>query len=289
MSTFDNLKYKFQRFTIAEKLIVLNVIFFVIPFFLKTLLYLFNIPSTTFLSWFHLLPSFTEVLYRPWTLITYSFLHGSFMHILWNMILLYFVSRMYLNLFSEQQFLKNYLLGVFVGGLVFLIGYNLFPVFNGMYPPLVGASAGVMAVLIFVATYTPNQEVRLLFINVKLQYIGIALVVVDILQIPNGNAGGRLAHLGGAFIGFLYANQLQKGNDIGSGLDRIWNFINSLFVAKKAKNMHTVHRSETVSKNKTKNGQQQKIDAILDKISTSGYESLTQEEKDFLFRAGKDN
>jgi len=289
MSTFDNLKYKFQRFTIAEKLIVLNVIFFVIPFFLKTLLYLFNIPSTTFLSWFHLLPSFTEVLYRPWTLITYSFLHGSFMHILWNMILLYFVSRMYLNLFSEQQFLKNYLLGVLVGGLVFLIGYNLFPVFNGMYPPLVGASAGVMAVLIFVATYTPNQEARLLFINVKLQYIGIALVVVDILQIPNGNAGGRLAHLGGAFIGFLYANQLQKGNDIGSGLDRIWNFISSLFVAKKAKNMHTVHRSETVSKNKTKNGQQQKIDAILDKISTSGYESLTQEEKDFLFRAGKDN
>ena len=289
MSTFDNLKHKFQRFTIAEKLIVLNVIFFVIPFFLQTLFYLFNIPSTTFLSWFHLLPSFTEVLYRPWTLITYSFLHGGFMHILWNMILLYFVSRMYLNLFSEQQFLKNYLLGVLLGGLVFLIGYNLFPVFNGMYPPLVGASAGVMAILIFVATYTPNQEVRLLFINVKLQYIGIALVVVDILQIPNGNAGGRLAHLGGAFIGFLYANQLQKGKDIGSGLDGIWTFINALFVAKKAKNMHTVHRSETVSKNKIKNGQQQKIDKILDKISTSGYESLTQEEKDFLFRAGKDN
>ena len=289
MSTFDNLKYKFQRFTIAEKLIVLNVLFFVIPFFLQTLFYLFNIPSTTFLSWFHLLPSFTEVLFRPWTLITYSFLHGNFMHILWNMILLYFVSRMYLNLFSEQQFLKNYLLGVLVGGLVFLIGYNLFPVFNGMYPPLVGASAGVMAILIFVATYTPDQEVRLLFINVKLQYIGIALVVVDILQIPNGNAGGRLAHLGGAFLGFLYAKQLQKGNDIGSGLDRIWTFISSLFTAKKAQNMYTVHRSKTVSKKKTQNGQQQKIDAILDKISTSGYESLTQEEKDFLFRAGKDN
>ena len=289
MSTFDNLKYKFQRFTIAEKLIVLNVLFFVIPFFLQTLFYLFNIPSTTFLSWFHLLPSFTEVLFRPWTLITYSFLHGNFMHILWNMILLYFVSRMYLNLFSEQQFLKNYLLGVLVGGLVFLICYNLFPVFNGMYPPLIGASAGVMAILIFVATYTPDQEVRLLFINVKLQYIGIALVVVDILQIPNGNAGGRLAHLGGAFLGFLYAKQLQKGNDIGSGLDRIWTFISSPFTEKKAQNMHTVHRSKTVSKKKTQNGQQQKIDAILDKISTSGYESLTQEEKDFLFRAGKDN
>lgn len=289
MSTFDNLKYKFQRFTIAEKLIVLNVLFFVIPFFLQTLFYLFNIPSTTFLSWFHLLPSFTEVLFRPWTLITYSFLHGNFMHILWNMILLYFVSRMYLNLFSEQQFLKNYLLGVLAGGLVFLIGYNLFPVFNGMFPPLVGASAGVMAILIFVATYTPDQEVRLLFINVKLQYIGIALVVVDILQIPNGNAGGRLAHLGGAFLGFLYAKQLQKGNDIGSGLDRIWTFISSPFTEKKAQNMHTVHRSKTVSKKKTQNGQQQKIDAILDKISTSGYESLTQEEKDFLFRAGNDN
>ena len=130
---------------------------------------------------------------------------------------------------------------------------------------------------------------RFLFINVKLQYIGIALVVVDILQIPNGNAGGRLAHLGGAFLGFLYAKQLQKGNDIGSGLDRIWNFRSSLFTAKNAPNMHTVHHPTTVSKKKTQNGQQQKIDAILDKISTSGYESLTQEEKDFLFRAGKDN
>lgn len=289
MSTFENLKYKFQRFTIAEKLIVLNIVFFIIPFFLKTLFYLFNIPFSTLLSWFHLLPEFSTLIFRPWTLITYSFLHASFSHILWNMVLLYFASRLYLNLFSEEQYLKNYVLGVLVGGLVFLLGYNLFPVFNGMYPPLVGASAGVMAILIFVATYTPNQEVRLLFFNVKLQYIGIALVVIDILQIPNGNAGGRLAHLGGAFIGFLYAKQLQKGNDIGSGLDRIWKFINSLFVAKKATNMHTVHRKPKESKPPKTNLQQQKIDAILDKISKSGYESLTQEEKDFLFQAGKDN
>lgn len=284
-----NLKYRFERFSIAEKIIVLNIVFFIIPFFIQTLLYLFKLPSSTFSSWFHLLPSFSEVLFRPWTLFTYSFLHASFSHILWNMLLLYYTSQMYLNLFSEHQFLKNYILGVLVGGLFFLIGYNLFPVFEGIYPPLVGASAGVMAVLIFVATYTPNQEIRLLFINVKLQYIGIALVLIDILQIPYSNAGGRLAHLGGAFIGYLYANQLKQGTDIGSFLDRIWSYFNTLTKPSAVKNMRAVHRTQKTVKRKPSPTNQQKIDAILDKISTSGYESLKQEEKDFLFQSGKDN
>ena len=284
-----NLKYRFERFSIAEKIIVLNIVFFIIPFFIQTLLYLFKLPSSTFSSWFHLLPSFSEVLFRPWTLFTYSFLHASFSHILWNMLLLYYASQMYLNLFSEHQFLKNYILGVLVGGLFFLIGYNLFPVFEGIYPPLVGASAGVMAVLIFVATYTPNQEIRLLFINVKLQYIGIALVLIDILQIPYSNAGGRLAHLGGAFIGYLYANQLKQGTDIGSFLDRIWSYFNTLTKPSAVKNMRTVHRTQKTVKRKPSPTNQQKIDAIVDKISNSGYESLKQEEKDFLFQSGKDN
>lgn len=289
MMNLKNLKYRFERFSIAEKIIVLNIVFFIIPFFIQTLLYLFKLPSSTFSSWFHLLPSFSEVLFRPWTLFTYSFLHASFSHILWNMLLLYYASQMYLNLFSEHQFLKNYILGVLVGGLFFLIGYNLFPVFEGIYPPLVGASAGVMAVLIFVATYTPNQEIRLLFINVKLQYIGIALVLIDILQIPYSNAGGRLAHLGGAFIGYLYANQLKQGTDIGSFLDRIWSYFNTLTKPTAVKNMRTVHRTQKTVKRKPSSTNQQKIDAILDKISTSGYESLKQEEKDFLFQSGKDN
>lgn len=99
-----NLKYRFEQFSIAEKIIVLNIVFFIIPFFIQTLLYLFKLPSSTFSSWFHLLPSFSEVLFRPWTLFTYSFLHASFSHILWNMLLLYYASQMYLNLFSEHQF-----------------------------------------------------------------------------------------------------------------------------------------------------------------------------------------
>ena len=289
MMNLKNLKYRFEQFSIAEKIIVLNIVFFIIPFFIQTLLYLFKLPSSAFSSRFHLLPSFSEVLFRPWTLFTYSFLHASFSHILWNMLLLYYASQMYLNLFSEHQFLKNYILGVLVGGLFFLIGYNLFPVFEGIYPPLVGASAGVMSVLIFVATYTPNQEIRLLFINVKLQYIGIALVLIDILQIPYSNAGGRLAHLGGAFIGYLYATQLKQGTDIGSILDRIWSYFNTLTKPSAVKNMRTVHRTQKTVKRKPSPTNQQKIDAILDKISTSGYESLKQEEKDFLFQSGKDN
>ena len=114
-------------------------------------------------------------------------------------------------------------------------------------------------------------------------------MVLDILQIPNGNAGGRLAHLGGALIGFVYANQLQKGNDIGAVLDRIWGYVNSFFVSNKKNNMRTVHRSKNRSQENLSNLQQEKIDSILDKISKSGYESLTQKEKDFLFKAGKNN
>ncbi len=289
MSSFDDLKFKFDRFSIAEKLITINIFFFIVPFFLQTIFWLFKIPTIDFSSLLHLLPNFIEVLYRPWTLVTYSFLHGSFSHILWNMVLLYFSSKIYLNLFSEKQFIKNYVLGILTGGLFFLVGYNLFPVFEGIYPPLVGASAGVMAILIFISIYIPKQEVIFFFINIKLQYIGIALIVLDILQIPYSNAGGRIAHLGGAFIGYLYASQLKKGNDIGSSLNWIWSFINSFSISKKRKNMRTVHRSENPSKEKYKNFQQEKIDDILDKISKSGYESLKQDEKDFLFKAGKNN
>ena len=143
-------------------------------------------------------------------------------------------------------FLKNYFLGIITGGIVFLISYNVFPVFNGISPSLVGSSAGVMSILIFVATYTPNQEVRVIFFNVKLQYIGIAIVVLDILQIPNGNAGGRLAHLGGALIGFIYANQLQKGNDFSIGFTKWINNISNLFKPKsKLKTVHKRKKTDT--------------------------------------------
>ena len=286
MSGFDALKQKFRQFNLAEKIIVINVIFFVLPFFLRTLFFLFNLPFTSFMGWVELSPEWTRFLFRPWTLFTYSFFHGSFSHILWNMLLFYFASRLFLNLFTEKRLLTIYSLGVLIGGVVFVLSYLIFPVFKGQTPGLIGASAGVMAVLIFMCTYTPHNEVRILFFNLKLMYLGIALVVIDVLQIPSGNSGGHLAHIGGAALGYLYASQLLKGNDIGYGFEASLSKLAQLFTAKPK--METVHRKPKSSPTKTPTAQQAEIDKILDKISRSGYESLSKAEKDTLFNAGKD-
>ena len=285
MNSIQRLINRFYQFNIAEKIILINVICFVLPFFIKTLLFLFNLPEHAFFSWFELSPDLFTFIFQPWTLISYGFIHGSFGHILWNMLLLYYAAQFFLNLFSTKRFLNVYFSGIIAGGVVFMLSYALFPAFEGHYPSLVGASAGVMAVLIFSCTYMPNQEIRLLFFNVKLMYLGIGLVVLDVLQIPTGNAGGHLAHIGGAALGFLYASQLQKGNDIGRGFDWVIESITALFKPKKT--METVHKSKHKSRQSSSVKSQKEIDTILDKISDSGYESLSKEEKELLFKAGK--
>ena len=285
MNSIQRLINRFYQFNIAEKIILINVICFVLPFFIKTLLFLFNLPEHTFFSWFELSPHPSTFIFQPWTLISYGFLHGSFGHILWNMLLLYYAAQFFLNLFSPKRFLNVYFSGIIAGGVVFMLSYALFPVFEGHYPSLVGASAGVMAVLIFSCTYMPNQEIRLLFFNVKLMYLGIGLVVLDVLQIPTGNAGGHIAHIGGAALGFLYASQLQKGNDIGRGFDWVIESITAMFKPKKT--IETVHKAKRKSRQPSYVKSQKEIDTILDKISDSGYESLSKEEKELLFKAGK--
>ena len=169
------------------------------------------------------------------------------------------------------------------------LSYTVFPAFQYASPIMVGASAGVMAVLIFMATYSPDVEVRIIFINVKLRYLGIAFVLLDVIQIPYGNAGGHLAHLGGAALGYFYVRRLDQGVDIGLPFENFTNRVLNLF--KKQPNLKTVYKSKSSSNMKKKETSQEidqnKIDVILDKISKSGYDSLTQKEKDFLFQAGK--
>ena len=285
MSRIDTLRQRFSQFNIAEKLILINVVCFVIPFFLRSIFFLFDLPAQSFLSFFELPASIGDFIYQPWSLFTYGFLHDSIGHIFWNMLLLYYVSQFFLNLFSTQRFINVYFMGILLGGLVFILSYAVFPAFKNQSPQMVGASAGVMAVLIFSCTYMPTQEVRLLFFNVKLMYIGIALVIVDVLQIPTGNAGGHLAHIGGAALGYIYAQQLQNGKDIGSGFECLWKWLVALFTAQP--NMKTVHRTPRRNSKRSVQSDQEKIDRILDKISTSGYDSLTKEEKELLFNAGK--
>lgn len=283
------IRYQFARLSIAEKLIAVNVLIFLIDGLSGALL------GQSFSRWFHLPKDFFEFLTQPWSLVTYSFFHAGFGHIFWNMIVLYFAGRIFLNLFNAQRFINVYFLGLMLGGLLFLLSYNVFPTLVNSNTALIGASAGVNAVLIFVCAYIPNQEVRVIFFNIKLWYIGLALVIKDLVLIGMGdNIGGGMAHLGGAFLGYIYARQLFKGNDIGSGFTKFREAIVDVFKPKEKKApMKTVYRKKATSSNNKeeydKQAKQRRIDSILDKISKSGYESLSKEEKDFLFKAGKED
>lgn len=288
------LQYFLARLNIAEKLIAVNLAVFIVTGLASALL---GVSSDTILYWFELPKDFFSFLGKPWSIVTYSFFHAGIGHIFWNMLILYFTGRIFLNLFDKQRFINVYFLGVILGGLVFLLGYNVFPTLLNTNTSLIGASAGVTAVLLFICTYTPNQEVRLFgLINIKLWYLGAFVVLIDLIQIPyGGNIGGRLAHLGGALLGYTYARQLLNGKDIGSGFSSLLTTLgNWLKPSKKKAPLKTVHRKKTAKTSNSsidydKASRQKKIDAILDKISKSGYESLSKAEKDFLFKAGKEN
>ena len=290
MNFREKLFYRFQQFNVAEKLIVFNVIFFVLPLLINTFLFLFKIPIDSYTVWFELSSSFSDLVFKPWTLITYSFLHSGFFHLFFNMYIFLFTSRLFLNLFKSNSLINIYFLGVVFGGLLFLFSYNFFPAFENSKPYMIGSSAGVMSLLIFMSTYSPNLEVRLIIFNIKLLYIGIAFMMLDLIQIPYGNAGGHIAHLGGALLGFIYANNLKKGVDIGLPVERIISKLFNLFQLNKSK-MNVAFKNKSKKNFNHPNDDnskkhQKKIDEILDKISSSGYESLSKKEKDFLFKAG---
>ena len=286
MTYLNDLKYKYSGFSIAEKIIFLNIIFFLIPYLINTLLFLFNINSKSYIELFLLSPEFNNLIIKPWTVVTYSFIHDGFFHLFWNMLLLYYISRMILNLFSSSTFINIYFLGVIIGGIFFLLSYSFFPVFKGDFSSMGGSSAGVMAAIIFMCAYSPENEIRLFVFNIKLKYVGILFFVFDIIQIPYGNSGGHIAHIGGAILGFFYARNLINGRDIGSGFENLWKF----FLKKRRKKATNKFSRDInkVNKNPEKSYKQKSIDAILDKISKSGYESLSDKEKDFLSRYGED-
>ncbi|WOD42718.1 rhomboid family intramembrane serine protease [Hwangdonia lutea] len=282
MTSFSqDIKNKLSNLNALDKIIAVNLVVFVIGLIFKN-----------GLTWFELPSDFTDFIVKPWSIITYAFLHGDFFHILFNMLWLYFIGRMFLNLFSTKMALNVYFLGAISGGFLFMLGYTLLPNVFGATSSLVGASAAVRALLIFICAYMPNQEVRFFTFNLKLWYIGAAIVALDMLGLFGLNAGGNLAHLGGALLGYYYAKQLLKGKDIGKGFEKIMDAFVGMFKPSKKSPLKTVHKNKSKVGGYTKGefnqfNNQKKIDVILDKISKSGYDSLTAEEKEFLFKAGK--
>ena len=279
----DKIKYRFKSANIAEQLIYINVAIFLFTYLFKAFASLMLWNQNLLFDWFALPVVFQDFLTTPWSLISYAFLHAGFLHILFNMIVLFYFGNLFLNFFSQKQFLNYYFLGIIVGGTVFIISYNSFPALRGETPPLVGASAGITAILVGLATKVPNYAMQFRFIGaIKLWYIAVGFILLDIIQIPISNTGGHLAHLGGALIGFLLT-YYQFGESKTSS-----NAISNLFKSKKQKPLKTVYKkSKTSSTTNNDISKQRKIDTILDKISKSGYETLTKEEKEFLFSVGK--
>lgn len=290
MNTLKDLKYKFYNLDPFGKIIAITAVIFIIDLVLTSLLR-FNVTK------YFMLPSgFTDFILQPWSLITYGFIHSDIWHVVFNMLFLYYLSRIASNLFKTKMILNVYFLGIIFGGLTYLAVANVLPasffdIKNGV---LVGASAGVSALLVFVALYMPNSEIRLFNVfNVKWKYIALFFIGFDVIRILMGiNQGGYIAHLGGYLLGYLYATKLKDGKDIGLGFERLMDTVATWFKPKS--NLKTVYRKKRKDEfaGKTKQefntfNNQKKIDLILDKISKSGYESLTSEEKEFLFKAGK--
>ena len=286
----NNLIGQFKQLSIVLKIIVINTLIFLIVYLGS---FFFKLSPSTLVSWFVLPTSFLEIVFQPWSFVTYAFLHAGFWHLFWNMYLLYWFGLYVLNLFTSKRFLTIYLLGAINGGLFYVLAYNLFPVFNNISSNLMGASAAVLAIVIFIATYTPDAMVRIFTFRIKLWQIGLVMVLLDLFQLPSsGNAGGLIAHMGGAIFGYVYAIQLKKGNDIGIWFENFMDLLVNLFKSNKYKHFKQVHKTKQSAPKNTKRNPttnyQIKIDRILDKIGKSGYDSLTKAEKDFLFKAGKD-
>lgn len=283
----DDLKRHYKFGGMAQRLIYWNIACFL---FSLVFFYQFKVGAFDFPNWIALSSEPAIFIRKPWTLLTYAFFHDGFGHIFFNMIVLNFSSTLFLTFFNQKQLLGLYVLSAIFAGFAFVFGYYLL----NITASIVGASGAIMAVLVATTTYSPLMNVRLLFIgNVKLWHITLVVLVIDLMQIRLDNSGGHIAHLAGAFFGFGFIKLLQSGTDLSTIVSSIIDFFVNLFRKSPSTPFKKVHKNykkpteRTTSRIVTKDKTQQQIDEILDKISRSGYDCLTKEEKEFLFKAGK--
>lgn len=264
------------------------VLVFLGQIILQVLSFLTTLPLETWVMQWLMLPSdLSELVYKPWTIITYMFIHAGFIHLFFNLMVLYFTGKIFLEYLGDKRLFSTFILGGISGGLLFIAMYNLSPAFTS-HAPLLGASAGVMAVLFAVAAKAPQLRVKLFFVlEVPIWAVALLLVVLDLAQMPVENPGGHLSHLGGALYGYLYIQRLNRGKDWSNFFYDTLNKIAGIF-SKKPK-LTTVHNRYRADDRRHDNepSEQKIMDEILDKIQQSGYEKLTKEEKDFLFKYSK--
>ena len=290
----SDLKSRFHRVDINLQLIYINVGVFVVTTLVRVFLRLFNIGDASWMNFMTLPASIPEFLKQPWSSLSYMFLHADPLHLLFNMLWLYWFGQLFLSFFSARHFRGLYLLGGICGGLFYMLALNVFPYFTPYIyiSTLLGASASVLAIVVATAVREPEYRVNFMFIGtVRLKYVALFMVVTDLLFVTSGNGGGHIAHLGGALAGWWFAWSLRKGKDVTKwingvldGCSGVWSKLSS----KKPKmKVSKGGRAADYDYNARKKQQSEEIDRILDKLKKSGYGSLTTEEKKRLFDASK--
>lgn len=289
MNIWDEIKESFKEGSALTRLIYINLGVFLLIRIINVFYFLAG-AEFPFLDWLALPADMQTLASRPWTLITYMFLHFDFLHILFNILGLYWMGQIFLGFFDQKKLVGIYLLGGITGGLFYVIGYNSFPAFSNIVSDsrLLGASASVIAIVTALAVYVPNHSIHLMFIGpVRMKYIALILVLMYVIGISSTNAGGNLAHLGGAFWGVAYILLLRKGSDPAKGINSLLNRLKKLFTPKPKVKISYRKPTNDIEYNQIKNQEQVRMNEILEKISKSGYGSLSKEEKEILFRMGK--
>lgn len=284
MNILDDLKLQYRTGGMVQKLIFWNIGCFLLSL---VFFYSFSVGKFQIPYWIALSSDIGTFVKAPWTLVAFNFFHYGFFHLIFNLLVLHFAGRLFSTYFTDRQLLGVYVLGGIFSGIIFMLSYIII----GKAGLLVGASGAIMAILLSATTYAPFMLLRIPLIGiVKLWHVTFVILLLDLIQLPLDNTGGHIAHLGGALFGFIYIKLLQSGIDLSKGISMILDFFVNVFKPKKKTPFKKVHRNTTkkaVNSFTEKDITQKQIDDILDKISKSGYDSLTKEEKEFLFKAGK--
>lgn len=289
MGIWDDIRSLFKNGNHLSKLIYINIGVFLLITVAAIIGFLLNNPAISSIS-LNILAvpaSLKALLARPWTLVTYMFLHKDIWHILFNMLWLYWFGKIFLEYLDQRKLVAVYLLGGLSGALVYIISFNLFPAFTGIVSEsiAIGASASVMAIVVAISAYVPDYTVTLLLLGrIKIKYLALAIFILTTVMDFSTNSGGKLAHIGGAIFGYVFTINLRQGRDMGTGINKLLDFFATLF--KPRPKLKVTHRkaANEYEYNKNKAEHQEKINRILEKISKGGYDSLTREERETLFR-----
>ena len=289
MKFFKELRRKYAAGTLPVKFIFINVALFLVVRIVEVICTLFDL-DFSLVPYLELPSDLTLLFYRPYTVVSYMFFQYGLLHLLFNMLWLYWFGQLFLRFFNAKQFGGLYFLGGFGGAALYLAAYNLLPYFIGKESMLLGASAAVLAIVFAVSAYAPDYKIRLFLIgDISLKYIALVTVVLDLLSVTSLNAGGHVAHIGGALTGWLFAARWRSGKDITRGINRFIDYLAPLFRPRRKKAPSASFRRPLNDEEYRRQRQENitEIDRILDKIRQSGYEALTAEEKKRLFDAGK--